>query len=166
MTCNSFENSVSTLAPPFSTRTVSSIRTPPKPGQIDPGLDGDHHPLLKDGIGQGREPGGFVDVESHTVPRPMGKERTVTGLLDDASCRGIHVAAGNTGPHRLQCPVVGFLDNGIDFLVPLSRPADGKGAGLVRVVPAPDGPVIDDHEVPRPDLPASRPGMGKGAVGT
>lgn len=33
ITCNSFENSVSTLAPPFSTRTVSSIRTPPKPGR-------------------------------------------------------------------------------------------------------------------------------------
>ena len=151
------------------TTTVSSTRTPPCPGRYTPGSTVTTWPAASVASEVPSTPGASWMSRPTPCPVPCTKASPQPASSITARQAASTPATGAPARHRSH---PGRLGGGDDLehaaLRPVegTDPADGDGAGHVRVVAVDEGAEVDDHEVAALDPARAGLVVGAGAVGT
>ena len=116
-------------------------------GQIDAGLDREHHALLQHRLRGRGDVGRLVAIDAHAVAGAVDEVLAVAGILDDTARRGVDLPCLHAGPGCLQRRLHRLLDDGVDLTIAFRRAADhghARDVGGEAVLAAAD---VDDHSV-------------------
>ena len=152
--------------PPSSVATtMSSIRTPKRPRQVDAGLDREAHAgldqvrLALDHVR--RLVGGQADPVADAVDEVLA----VAGVGDHLARGAVDLLAGDARADRLEAGLLGAADDLVHLALLVGRLADVHGAGRVGAVAVLDAAEVQHDHVAVLDHPLADLVVRVGAVG-
>src|SRR5918995_5193774 len=93
----------------------------PAPGQVDPGLDGDGHPVGQCTGAELAQRRRLVDLQAHAVAEPVHEVLAVAGGGDHVPGRGVDRAQLGAGRQRLPAGPLRGPDQLVDLPLPAGR---------------------------------------------
>src|SRR5215207_2513719 len=129
------------------------------PGEIDPWLDGDGHPIGQCTGAEGAQRRCLVDLQADAVAETVQEGLAVAAGDDHVPGGGVDRADVRAGRQRLPAGLLRRPDQLVDLLLPTGRLTQHQRAGHVRVVAADGGAEVELDQVAALQHPVHRPVM-------
>ena len=102
--------------------------------EVDAGLYRKDHPLLHRSFILAVDHWVLMNGKAGAVTKSMAEIFPISLISNMIPCCGVHLADGYAWPNLLNCLVVGFFHDSIDFLLLRRGAAANNGAGLIGML--------------------------------
>src|ERR1039457_6488044 len=103
----------------------------------------------------------FMNLKTYTMSQSVAEKPPIALFFNKSPGYCIKLLKTDSGLYRIDSPIMGFLDNTIDFFLARIRLTYRYGYCLVRAITLIDCSKINSHQLALPYLPVTGLAMGK-----